>query len=633
MTSEAGGLYQCLSDLVRVDDTGDYTKGLQVANKLLRRYPKEVYAYKCKVIALIQLGQYDDALTLIKKTPNHQMGEISFEKGYVLYRMGKIEEALSALSSKGEGDSRIQELQAQIYYKLERFQEAHDIYLNLLKNHTDDYDDERKANFIAVQAQLEAQGTSGNISTGLETYEHFYNAACHQIEKENWTSALEFLEKAISIASRDFEADGLSEEECEEELSIINVQKAFVLLKMEKIEEALELFKAVQATNPSDISVQAVLVNSIPCASNNVNLADARKKFKFALHLDQSKLSRKQRYTLMLNNAIILLLSNQREPCRRSLAELIEKFGKNKDSRLVEASLLVKLNEVDKAIEILDGDDEETMLAKIHILLNNGRVDDALQALRSLPANFKSKPGIASLIVSCLVALNKHDDAGKEMDKALQNTTDPLVRKTILDQAAQLKLSQGEAAQAVKYLEQLASISPEDVTIQCRLILAYADVDPKKAEALSVKVFPDDNAAGVNVEELEESDWILYGEKYRQKKETKMEVEDSEIITRKLKNRKRKRKIRLPKNYDPNTPPDPERWLPKQERAAYKKKYKKNRDRDIGRGTQGSSSANPNVEFTSNSPASPRPVGAPIAEGPRQMRPKQQKAKKKKAKY
>ena len=68
-----------------------------------------------------------------------------------------------------------------------------------------------------------------------------------------------------------------------------------------------------------------------------------------------------------------------------------------------------------------------------------------------------------------------------------------------------------------------------------------------------------------------------------------------EIITRKLKNNRRKRNIRLPKSYDPNVPPDPERWLPKQERAAYKRKLKKNKDRDIGRGTQGSASANPNV--------------------------------------
>jgi signal recognition particle subunit SRP72 len=56
---------------------------------------------------------------------------------------------------------------------------------------------------------------------------------------------------------------------------------------------------------------------------------------------------------------------------------------------------------------------------------------------------------------------------------------------------------------------------------------------------------------------------------------------------------KRKNKVRLPKNYDPNVQPDPERWLPRQERAAYKKKLnKKYKDRNVGRGTQGASSAN-----------------------------------------
>lgn len=44
----------------------------------------------------------------------------------------------------------------------------------------------------------------------------------------------------------------------------------------------------------------------------------------------------------------------------------------------------------------------------------------------------------------------------------------------------------------------------------------------------------------------------------------------------------------LPKNYDPNVAPDPERWLPKFERSTYKKKKdKRQRDREVGRGTQG----------------------------------------------
>jgi hypothetical protein len=49
---------------------------------------------------------------------------------------------------------------------------------------------------------------------------------------------------------------------------------------------------------------------------------------------------------------------------------------------------------------------------------------------------------------------------------------------------------------------------------------------------------------------------------------------------------KHKRKGKLPKNYDQNTTPDPQRWLPKHERAGFRKK-KDRRNKDIGKGTQG----------------------------------------------
>lgn len=41
--------------------------------------------------------------------------------------------------------------------------------------------------------------------------------------------------------------------------------------------------------------------------------------------------------------------------------------------------------------------------------------------------------------------------------------------------------------------------------------------------------------------------------------------------------RKRKRKSRLPPNYDLNAKLDPERWLPKRERSTYKDKRKKDK--------------------------------------------------------
>ena len=71
------------------------------------------------------------------------------------------------------------------------------MFLWLIKNHSDEYDEERKANFLAVQAQLESVGVKQQIDSDLGTFEQLYNAACQKIEAEKWTQALELLGKAI----------------------------------------------------------------------------------------------------------------------------------------------------------------------------------------------------------------------------------------------------------------------------------------------------------------------------------------------------------------------------------------------------------------------------------------------------
>ena len=62
------------------------------------------------------------------------------------------------------------------------------------------------------------------------------------------------------------------------------------------------------------------------------------------------------------------------------------------------------------------------------------------------------------------------------------------------------------------------------------------------------------------------------------------------------KKKKKKKKIRLPKHYNPNVAPDPERWLPRRERSTYRPKKVRDRRRrdqraDVGKGTQGTSAA------------------------------------------
>lgn len=55
----------------------------------------------------------------------------------------------------------------------------------------------------------------------------------------------------------------------------------------------------------------------------------------------------------------------------------------------------------------------------------------------------------------------------------------------------------------------------------------------------------------------------------------------------KPKQRKRNRKPLLPKNYDPNAKPDPERWLPKRERSAFLNAKRKGKGKEKFKGPQG----------------------------------------------
>ena len=94
----------------------------------------------------------------------------------------------------------------------------------------------------------------------------------------------------------------------------------------------------------------------------------------------------------------------------------------------------------------------------------------------------------------------------------------------------------------------------------------------------------------LDINELE-AQFSMLSTKYTK---TKLKTDESKLskgvekaeVTKKKKSKKKK-KIQLPKNYDPNVPIDPERWLPLRERSYYKDKRKKKGQSTIGKGTQG----------------------------------------------
>lgn len=79
---------------------------------------------------------------------------LEFEKAYCLYRLNQLPDALKVVEGSTNPSMRIKELKAQILYRLEKYKECYAVYRDIIKNSTDDYEDEREANLAAVLVHL-----------------------------------------------------------------------------------------------------------------------------------------------------------------------------------------------------------------------------------------------------------------------------------------------------------------------------------------------------------------------------------------------------------------------------------------------------------------------------------------------
>ena len=74
-------------------------------------------AFHCKIVCLIQLGQFEDALTSIKRFPI-ESNEFNFERAYCEYRLNQIENSLKTLKSCQTMTFKEKELLAQVVIQI-----------------------------------------------------------------------------------------------------------------------------------------------------------------------------------------------------------------------------------------------------------------------------------------------------------------------------------------------------------------------------------------------------------------------------------------------------------------------------------------------------------------------------------
>ncbi|CAH0562321.1 unnamed protein product [Brassicogethes aeneus] len=591
-------------ELNKFSQNGEHERALKAANKILGVAPQEFLAFHCKIVCMIELQKFDDAITLLNKNPQW-VTDLVFEKAYCFYRVNKHNEALEIIEQYDEvSDLRIKELKAQILYRIEKFTEAANLYQEIIKNTNDDYEEERHTNLSAVSVYLENSESRDFDDLGDGTYELCYNKACLLIENDNFAEAEKKLRQCEKLCRESLEEDESTEDEIDLELALIRIQLAYVYQKQGRVKEAQQIYVSNLKLKIEDIALVAVASNNAVCINKDQNLFDSKKKMKTAMNENlQFKLPSKQRKFIALNNAILNYYINQSDQCEKCCKQIESTWPElSLHTTVLSALTLVKSEKYDAAIKVLEGysakasksDALFTKLCIAQLYLIQGEKLKACKVLENLGEN-SYRPAIVGSLTTLYLGLGDEETALKVFEKTVdwykKNKIKDVDLSSLWRQAADFHIKNGHPQVAANSLEELLTANKDDKRIVAQLILACSQFDKNRATTLS-KQLPSikELSVGVDLENLQ----IITSSAVANAKKSPGVRQDSnpgtpktdETVKKAKKRKSRKNKL---KNYDSNSAPDPERWLPKYERSGYRKKRDR-RTKDVIKGSQGTAS-------------------------------------------
>jgi signal recognition particle subunit SRP72 len=602
------------ADLMKLQNNREYEKAMKTCNKILNVAPVDTTAFHCKIVCLIQMAKFDNALQQMGDNENLAPEEgLVFEKAYAYYRLNRPKDALDALGGMTSKslDPRCKELKAQVLYKMEKYEECFTVYRDIIKNTgaDEDFETERLTNLLAASVLIESGSGKGAFDVPIdddqETYEILYNSACKLLAEERWEEAEKALIRAEKMCLEQLQEDeDEDEEDIERETGVIRVQIGFAVQMQGKEKEAQAIYNGVLKNKPTDIGVIAAASNNIISLNKDQNIFDSKKRIKAATAEGlEHKLPASHRMAIARNNALLAMYTNQVDVCRSLVQELADTFGvESNDRDMITAGVLSRAGKTKEAVKVLLGgadnkNDLEKILIATQIYLEKGEVDSALKLLDGLPKEEKYLSGILSAMVTLYLAKgDRHAVAALLKDAVAfsksSNRKDGM--SIVWRKAAEFHLKGNEPAVAAQSLEELIKIDPEDRQTLAQLVLAYAKFDLKKALAASKKL-PKFSYGSVDVEALESSTFL--GAKHASRtagqaktpggiaspKISKDDLGEDE----KTKIKKKRKNRHMPKNFNPDVDPDPERWLPRRERTGYRKPRKDRRKGEKFTGAQG----------------------------------------------
>lgn len=499
-----------------------------------------VSAREAKIDALLELNQFKDVANFA-----NPQSELSYY-AYALYRLERLDDLRNAISSAGDSAPVAALLAlAQAEYKYGSLVSSRNILETLQSKLTNSNDlADITVNLSAIDA-LEGVESSRTLATPT-TFDEFFNQARYFLSRGQAKNALEVLQHANGLAIDD-----------EDRQSAIS-QAVYVHLALGDLEEAEKLVANLdQQLKSNELADSLKLI-----VSNNslvVRSRAAAKNGTFVNDLEASHIALKAFDENTPKNAYALN-SAERQVIGRNQLKLqakVHKQGVESDAK--------------KHLKLYPADWEPLVVALYHT--------HSTKTIRKLAAETSEIGEIARAVLNARTDSAWSYPTSKNSKRFEPGNVGELaaVFDLIQDQKNDAE-SQSQASELEAYF---AKFNDEQIK-QAGQHLA----NPSSVEASSLESSIDALIDGVDVQKLEQQEYI-----------PQRTVDTTAKTTSAPKKRSHKRK--LPEGADPNSQPDPERWLAKQDRSGYKAKRKKTQ------ATQGGSSAATQGQAeTSNVPAS-----------------------------
>ncbi|KAK6341257.1 Signal recognition particle core component [Orbilia brochopaga] len=587
-----------------LEDAHDHEEILRTANNILKSNP-DPQTLRTRIVALIKLERYDEAIKSLEQT-NGSAG-LELEHAYCLYKQGDLQGALS-ISPDGATTERrqraLKHLQAQAHYRGEDSQSAINLYeeLSKLPSLVENEEYDLRVNLGASEAQLSFIGTDAlrprrrATAEDLQQYETAFNAACVAVARGDLNAALMLLRTSKKICSS---MEGVSEQDIKAELAPLIAQELYVLIKLGKLEEAIELYKTSDILETNDEAVKLI-------ASANCYLASRAPNPHIGLRVLETIKKRPQgsqkpfafQSDILDQNEAALALQTGKENEALALGRKLKARNPNDYTvSSIVASIELQTSESTTAKSIAKtlkdaagrklGSTTDIGIAFINVqnYLKENNVTSAVAVIETLLKELENEPekrympGLVGVVASLYTLQGRKQKVKAELESASiywRSATNPDPAILLATGTAGLASANlQDRTTAASIFESLVGSNPTPLSNAGYIASHPAEDMPSKiAQLTPIPTL----LKGISIDNLLSAGVATPPTKKRplEPASTKTQVKP-----------RKKRKIRLPKGgIDPTKKPDPERWLPLRDRSTYKPKGKKDKKkaRDLTQG-------------------------------------------------